>query len=101
MRELFIYYRLRTADADAAAAAVQAFQAQLRQRHPALRTRLLRRPDKTDDLQTWMEIYSTDPMREPQGVDPILDHDIETAASALSPWLAGPRHTEVFLACAS
>ena len=100
MRELFIYYRLRSIDAAAAQVAVGIFQAQLRQQYPSLSTRLLRRPDESDGVQTWMEIYSTDPMRDPAGVSAELQTVIETHATVLQPWLAGARHTEVFVACA-
>lgn len=100
MRELFIYYRLHANDAVAAEAAVALFQTQLRQRYPTLLTRLLRRPEETDGLQTWMETYSTQPMRETQGVDADMQTAIEAHARVLRPWLAGPRHTEVFIPCA-
>ena len=102
MRELFIYYRLRSTDAAAALVAVQVCLAQLRQQYPSLSTRLLRRPDEVDGLQTWMEIYSTDPMREPAGVSAELQTVIEAQTNAaLQPWRVGARHTEVFVACAS
>jgi Domain of unknown function (DUF4936) len=100
MRELFIYYRLRSSDAIAAQAAVATFQAQLKQRYPALIARLLRRPEEADGQQTWMETYSTDPMRDPHGIDADLQTAIEIHATSLSPWLTSPRHTEVFVPCA-
>lgn len=100
MRELFIYYRVESMQADAARAAVAGFQAALRQRFPSLQTRLLRRPEEVDGRQTWMETYATDPMHDPDGVSTEMQTAIEQAAARLSPWLAGSRHTEVFIACA-
>jgi uncharacterized iron-regulated membrane protein len=101
MRELFIYYRVRSTDAPAALAAVQALQARLRSQHPPLNARLLRRPDETGAWQTWMETYSTDPMREPAGITAELQSDIEAQARTLLPLIDAARHTEVFIACAS
>lgn len=102
MRELFIYYRLHSADADAARAAFDTQHAALAQRHPALVCRLLCRSDDAQDgLQTWMEHYSTDPMRSPDGVSTQQQLDIEASASAWLPLVLGTRHVEVFTACAS
>jgi Domain of unknown function (DUF4936) len=98
MRELFVYYRARSNDAPALEAAVQAMQARLRAEHPALTTRLLRRPDENGGLQTWMETYSTTRIG---GVTPGLQTHIEAQALALAPLIDGPRHIEVFIACAS
>ena len=101
-RELFIYYQLRSIDAPSAQAAVQALQAQLREQHPQLQMRLLRRFEEGDDgRQTWMEIYSTDPMHDPAGITVELQAEIEARAGALLTLLAGPRHIEVFTACVS
>ena len=104
MRELFIYYRLRSIDAETARGLVFEFQARLRTQYPQLMARLLHRPDPDDEAggwQTWMETYSTDPMREPVGVTAELQTEIEAEAAALAPLLDGPRHTEVFIACVS
>jgi hypothetical protein len=104
MRELFIYYRLRSIDAEAAVGLVLEYQAQLRAQYPPLIARLLHRPagdGGADELQTWMETYSTDPMREPAGVTAELQSVIEARAAVLEPLLDGPRHTEVFTACVS
>jgi hypothetical protein len=100
MRELFIYYRLQSIHAAAAEALVIGFQAQLRKQYPPLIPRLLRRSDTgVDGRQTWMETYSTDPMREPAGVTAELESAIAAQAAVLAPLLDGPRHTEVFTAC--
>ena len=101
MRELFVYYRAPVADAVAVQTAAEAMQARLCARHPALIARLLRRPGAQDGCHTWMETYATDPARAPAGVDAPLQAAIDSAAAAdLQPLLAGPRHTEVFIACA-
>jgi Domain of unknown function (DUF4936) len=97
MRELFIYYRVRSTDVPAALAAVHAFQAQLRRQFPHLTARLLRRPEEADGRQTWMETYSTDPRHDAAGITPGLQSEIEARAAALLPIVDGPRHTEVFL----
>jgi hypothetical protein len=96
MRELFIYYRIRADAARTALAAAQAMQARLREEHPGLTARLLRRPDNQDQQQTWMEIYTS-----PAGVTPDLEARIEEAAAALAPFVVGTRHTEAFIPCAS
>lgn len=98
MRELFVYYRVRSNDAPALKAAVRDMQARLRAEHPALTARLLRRPDENGGLQTWMETYSATRIG---GVTPELQTHIEAQAQALSPLIDGPRHTEAFIACAS
>ncbi|MES2099377.1 MAG: DUF4936 family protein [Pseudomonadota bacterium] len=100
MRELFVYYRVRLADAAVANAAVRTMQAQLRARHPELVVRLLCRADSVDGEQTWMETWAADPARAPEGIGAALQAAIDEAALALQPWQIGPRHTEVFVACA-
>ena len=92
MRELFVYYRVRSVDASVALAMVQKFQARLREQHPHLIARLLFRPEETDGAQTWMETYATDGA----GIGTELQSAIEAQARVLLPLLAGPRHTEVF-----
>ena len=101
MQELFIYYRIPVVQAPRAQAAVLAFQARLRQRHPGLATRLLRRPHEQDQRQTWMEIYSLDRSISPGGITPLLAAEIEAEAHALAGLIDGDRHVEVFVPCAS
>lgn len=98
MRELFIYYRIEAAGASTALATVRAFQQRLRESHPGLVARLLRRTDEPSDTETWMETYSFDGRA---GVSPELQQQIEAEAAALFPHLAGSRHTEAFAPCAS
>lgn len=97
MRELFVYYRVRADDAEAALVLVRGLQAALMARHPGLVARLLRRPEETLGLQTWMETYAM----AGSGIEPALQAAIDAQAGTLTPLLDGPRHTEVFVACAS
>ena len=99
MRELFVYYKVRAGRAVSAFARVRRMQACLTVRHAGLTTRLLRRPETTSGAQTWMEIYTVDPWHAPAGVGLELQAAIDAEAVALLPWLDGPRHTEVFIAC--
>ena len=117
MRELFVYYRVRSAQTDAAHRAALAFQGELRLRHPALMARLLRRAENPihgidSDIadadadadageQTWMETYAIDPRTQVAGVSEALQAEIEAGGRALAPFIRGTRHTEVFIACAS
>jgi hypothetical protein len=48
-----------------------------------------------------MEVYSTDPTREPAGISAQLQSEIEMQAGVALPMLDGMRHCEVFIACAS
>ena len=52
MIDLYVYYKVREADAPALAPRVRALQA-----HVGVPAQLKRRPDVRDGLQTWMEIY--------------------------------------------
>ena len=103
MRDLFIYYRIDVANAPLALAAAQAMQHRLREKHPQLAVRLLRRPDEPASPttpttpQTWMETYSLPGT----GITPELQAEIEQAASELKAYIVGERHTEIFVPCAS
>ena len=92
MRELFIYYRVRGADATAARGAVEAMQNALRSTRPGLRARLLIRLE--DSAQTWMETYSTS--AESPGIDAAFEALIEVRARDLAPFIDGTRHVEAF-----
>lgn len=95
MRELFIYWR--TADAEAAACAVGQWQFDLRQACPGLVATLYRRADEAGEgLTTLMETYAG------AALDAALERRITTEGKTrLRPWLAGPRHVEVFVRVAS
>jgi hypothetical protein len=97
-RQLFVYYRVAASDLDACVRAVRTLQAGLAQSCPSLHGTLLQRPeaDPATGQRTLMEIYGF-----PGGIDAALQEQIAQAADALlAPWLAGPRHVEVFEACA-
>ncbi|MEP6874945.1 MAG: DUF4936 family protein [Burkholderiales bacterium] len=96
MRELFVYYRVRSDNAAPAHTAVQRLHAQLRHDHPHVSARLLRRPEEGNGVQTWMEIYAAE-----SGITDEMQARIEADARALLPLIDGPRHAEVFIECAS
>ena len=100
MRELFVYYRVREADAAAAREAVSAMQNELRSAHPGLRARLLTRQGAGAGAgagaQTWMETYSLGTGSE--GVDAAFEALIETRAASLACLIDGSRHVEAFSA---
>jgi hypothetical protein len=77
------------------------FQSVLRAKTPGLLTRLLRRPVASDGLSTWMEVYAMDAEVEPAGVSTSLQADIEREAALHLTRIEGPRHVEIFVACAS
>ena len=97
MRELFVYYKVASRNVADAHAAFAQMQARLRNTQPQLCVRLLRRPEEVSGVQTWMETYSVPAV----GVDAELQSAIDSAGAAMQPWTTGPRHTEVFIACAS
>jgi hypothetical protein len=95
-RELFIYWKVPQAQAEAAHAAAKALLQALAQSQPALHARLLRRADETGSRgaqATFMEIY-----RAPAGgVTPAQQQAIEAAAETALAGLGVPaRHVEVF-----
>jgi tartrate dehydratase beta subunit/fumarate hydratase class I family protein len=88
--DLYIYYKVKDADAASLQAAVVSMQAALGQRHGVV-GRLKRRPDTKDGVQTWMEVYESTP----EGFAAMLDSAVHEAG--VLEWIAGLRHTEVFL----
>jgi hypothetical protein len=94
-RQLFIYYRVAEAHADAAIAAAQEMQAALTARRPGLRAALLYRPEAADGGITLMETYAVDAEVAPQGVGAALQAEIE----ALARTRAIRVHVEVFDEC--
>jgi hypothetical protein len=92
MGELYIYYRVPAARFDGALAAVQALQDALRERYPALRARVLRRPPAGDGAQTWMETYACPP----DGVTATFEAALRVAVQGRPPWWEGERHVERF-----
>jgi len=100
-RELFVYYRAEVANEAAVASAVTGMQLALRLEIASLRARLLRRPLADDAHQhTWMETYSIDGAHDHDGIDERCVALIERHAQAWSDLRSGPRHLEMFEACA-
>jgi hypothetical protein len=99
MREVFIYYRVLSAHAEALRTAMAVWHAQLREVCPGLIARVLVRDEHGAPSQTWMEIYSTDPLGLPGGVDAALQRRIEVEGLRLAPLIDGPRHAEAFRPC--
>jgi predicted kinase len=89
MIDLYVYYKVREADATALAPRVRALQADVARQH-GVRAHLKRRPEARDGLETWMEVYS-----DVDGAFPAL-----LAAAAQAPGfdglIDGPRRTEIF-----
>ena len=99
-RELYAYYRVSVHRADALQVAVTEMQKRLRREVPGLQARLLRRTDPAAGLDTWMETYSMLFVTSAGGIGDALRATIEQQASAWRHLCDGPRHTEVFDACA-
>jgi hypothetical protein len=93
---LFIYYRVRAADATAAIAAARAMQAELQTVFAGLLCALSRRAEDRGDLLTLMETYA-----HVDGVPADWQHAIERRAQEqLGAWIVGARQVEVFVPCA-
>jgi hypothetical protein len=100
-KELFVYYRAEVANEAAVACAVVGMHGALRLEMACLRARLLRRPLADAAQQhTWMETYSIDDAHDRDGIDEACVALIERHAQAWSELRSGPRHLEVFDACA-
>lgn len=90
MIDLYIYYQARDADSGALVGAVRAMQSGLAREH-GVSPQLKRRPEPSDGLLTWMEVY------------PLVAADftavVEAAAqeAGLARWIHGARHHEVFM----
>jgi hypothetical protein len=95
MRELFVYYRVREDVAAQARGAVGAMQRALGAAHPGLIARLLSRCE-ADGGATWMETYALEPSSESTGIDAQIEASIAGRATALWPFIDGPRHVEIF-----
>jgi hypothetical protein len=89
MFDLYVYYKVRDEDADRLAPQVQAMQARLARSH-GVAGQLKRRPQATDGLQTWMEIYPA--------TDAAFGAALAFAAgeSGLGAGIHGERRTEIF-----
>jgi hypothetical protein len=96
-RELYVYYRVRDSASAQAHAQVMHLHAELLASWPQLKMRLLRRPEASDGLQTWMEVYAVDPADPQMGIDGVLEAEIEAAAMRCLTLIEGARHVEVFM----
>jgi hypothetical protein len=88
MERRYVYYRVPLAQLADAVAAVKAVQTRWQALHPAARLELLRRPELREGQVTLMEVL--------QLPAAVLDQAEAEAAAAVAPFLAGPRHVEVF-----
>lgn len=88
--DLYIYYRVRSEDANALHTRALAMQQALAA-ETGITIGLKRRPEEKDGRQTWMEVYEA----VPEGFEAILDRAV--AQADLSPLIDGLRHTEYFL----
>ena len=87
---LYVYYKVEPAQHAALRLRVRQFQADLRARWPGLETELMQRPEVSNGLETWMEIY-----RHGTGLRPDVVVSIDQAA--LDAALPAPRHSERFI----
>lgn len=99
MGELFVYYRVRAADAPVARVAVLALQARLRQMFPGLHARLLQRSGPPGEAQTWMETYAFNPLHGARDITLQIQQEIESQARCVTDHIDGARHVEVFVQC--
>jgi Domain of unknown function (DUF4936) len=88
--DLYIYYRVGGEHTGALREKVTALQQSLR-RDYAIAASLKRRPEETQGMQTWMEVY----LDVPPGFDTTLAEAV--TRYGLMPLIAGERHTEYFL----
>ena len=93
---LYVYYRVRLADAAQLVAAVDTLQARLRIAIPGLVCSLSQRLDDGAKGPTFMETYS-----HAEGLSPPSQQLIEEhMGPALRAWIVGDRHVERFTPCA-
>jgi hypothetical protein len=88
--DLYIYYKVKDADAASLLAAVVTMQASLAQRH-GVACQLKRRPESKEGLQTWMEVYAAIP----EGFSAALQAAVGQAG--VDQFTTGLRHTEAFM----
>lgn len=84
MSDLYVYYRVPSAHAQALALIVRGMQATLGT------GQLKRRPGEKDGLQTWMEVYPS------TGAGFLARLDAAALDAGLARYIDGERHTEVF-----
>ena len=101
----FIYYRVHLDDLAAVVAATREGQRALCDAHPGLAASLMQRPSSSASpdsppQMTMLETYRAAldwPADQAAALPAAID---STLGAALTPWLQGPRHLEVFEPCA-
>lgn len=88
--DLYIYYKVGESDASALYTAVAPMQAQLAAQF-AVTSELKRRPQASEGVQTWMEIYRA----VPGNFAATLGEAVQQAG--LARWIVGTRHVEAFV----
>jgi hypothetical protein len=88
--DLYIYYKVREAQAPALLPQVLAMQRTLAQEH-GVATGLKRRPEAQDGRQTWMEIYQHAPQAFTESLARAL------GSTGIGTLIDGGRHTEIFV----
>ena len=95
-REVFVYWRLRPADLEAALVALRGLHDRLRSAHPGLGCSLYRRVD-TQAEATLMEVYRTGVPGDDRAAGTGLLSALRGQGDvATAPWRRGPRQLEVF-----
>jgi hypothetical protein len=90
MADLYVYYKVRAADAAALAPRVRALQARVAA-ELSVAGQLKRRPETRDGRQTWMEVYPATPAGFAERLGAMA------AAAGLLDAIDGPRHLETFV----
>lgn len=88
--DFYVYYKVRAADAARLREAVIAMQSALSAEH-GVAPLLKRRPQASDGMQTWMEVYPA-----VAGDAFLAALDAAAAQAGLAQWISGPRHVEIF-----
>jgi hypothetical protein len=88
--DLYIYYRVRSSDADALHVRAAAMQTALADKYGIVGA-LKRRPEEKEGRQTWMEVY--------EGVPEDFEASLKQAVTDadLPALIDGARHTEYFM----
>ncbi|WP_443113275.1 DUF4936 family protein [Herbaspirillum seropedicae] len=87
--DLYIYYRVGTAQASSLFGKIKGVQARL-----GIAGALKRRPGEQDGLQTWMEIYPDIPPAQADAFSRTLAQALEDSGAAAL--ISGERHVEQF-----
>lgn len=90
MADFYVYYTLARQQEPALLALVPPMQARLAAEH-GITTQLKRRPEASDGLHTWMEVYAA----APDNFAELLSDAVERAGFA--DLHSGQRHTEIFM----